>query len=118
MCGLGAVVVAAGMVTACGSSPSTVQASGQRHATVCQEVGATLADGPDPDADPVGYALAQIVPLRQIKATSDAPLQEAIDNLSSAYQQFYKEKGAGKTAGDAVSTATKKINALCPGVAS
>src|SRR5580658_9784510 len=36
----------------------------------CRQVSAVLADGPDPDSDPVGYAEAQILPLRQVH-TSD-----------------------------------------------
>ena len=39
-----------------------------------------LSNGPDPDADPVGYAQAQILPLREID-TSDANLHQAIDAL-------------------------------------
>ena len=61
-----------------------------------------LTDGPDPDADPVGYALAQVGPLRQIKPTSDQPLQTAIDQLASAYQRFYAAGGVGASVKRAV----------------
>jgi hypothetical protein len=77
-------------------------------------VSAVLSDGPDPGADPVGYAFAQILPLRQIK-TSDQTLRNAIDNLASAYEQFYKANGVGQPASHAVSQSAARINALCPG---
>src|ERR1700733_15082867 len=47
----------------------------------CQQVTAALSDGPDPGADPVGYAEAQILPLRQIR-TSDPTLKAAISRLA------------------------------------
>jgi len=103
--------------TACGSSGSaattTTTASSQ---SACQAIAAALSDGPDPGADPVGYALAQVMPLRQIH-TSDASLQKAIDNLASAYQQVYVTKGS-KSANDAVTKASRQVNAICPGAAS
>jgi len=82
----------------------------------CQVVAATLTDGPDPGADPVGYALAQVLPLRQIK-TSDEPLKKSIDQLSSAYETFYKDGGT-KTAKTLVARATESVDAYCPGAAS
>ena len=48
--------------------------------TTCQQVSAVLSDGPDPGADPVGYAFAQVLPLRELH-TSDSSLQTAIDDL-------------------------------------
>jgi hypothetical protein len=115
--GLATVTLSAGTLCGCGSSP---KASPPAHSTeqTCQAVSAVLSDGPDPDADPVGYAFAQILPLRQIKKTSDQPLEEAIENLSQAYQEFYNAKGTGQAATSAVSAATNRINRLCPGAAS
>jgi hypothetical protein len=113
---LGAVALSAALLAACSSSSSPAQASGVR--TTCQRVGAALADGPDPDADPVGYALAQILPLQQIKAPSDQPLQTAIDHLDTAYRRFYQANGVGQSAKQAVTRATDQLNTLCPGVAS
>jgi hypothetical protein len=75
-----------------------------------------LSDGPDPDSDPVGYAEAQVIPLRQIH-TSDSALQSAIDNLASAYAQFYETKGSAASA-KAVTAASSQVNAICPGTAS
>lgn len=77
---------------------------------------AVLSDGPDPGADPIGYAFAQILPLRRLH-TSDSSLQTAIDDLATAYQDFYTSKG-GKLAAKAVSKASNKVDAICPGAAS
>ncbi len=38
----------------------------RRSKQTCKQVEAVLSDGPDPEADPVGYAQAQILPLREI----------------------------------------------------
>jgi hypothetical protein len=59
-------------------------------------VSAVLSDGPDPTADPVGYAEAQIVPLRAVR-TDDVSLRQVLGQLADAYQQEY---------------------AICPGAAS
>jgi hypothetical protein len=75
-----------------------------------------LSDGPDPGADPVGYAEAQILPLRQIK-TTDKSLRRAIDDLASAYHQFFRTNG-GTVAKQAVSRAVDDVNSICPGAAS
>jgi hypothetical protein len=83
-------------------------------ARTCQEVAAVLSDGPDPSVDPVGYALAQILPLRQIR-TRDKALSEAIRALASAYARFYAANGVGKAAKEDVARATKRLKALCPG---
>jgi hypothetical protein len=97
-----------------GTSGAASSKAGAKH--TCQVVAATLADGPDPDADPVGYALAQVLPLRQIK-TGDEPLKKSIDHLSSAYETFYKDDGT-KAAKKIVATAAKSLNAYCPGAVS
>jgi hypothetical protein len=116
--GMGAVALSAGLVTACGSSGRAAPASGSSVPQTCQAVTAALTDGPDPDADPVGYALAQVRPLRQIKTTSDQALQTAIDQLASAYQRFYAADGVGASAKRAVTGASDRLDALCPGAAS
>jgi hypothetical protein len=116
--GFGTVAVSTGLLAACGSSGGPAKASSQDVHKTCLEVSAVLSDGPDSGADPVGYALAQILPLRQIKKTSDQPLQQAIDHLDAAYKEFYDDKGIGRAAKDAVNQATDQINALCPGAAS
>jgi hypothetical protein len=82
----------------------------------CRAVAAALSDGPDPSADPVGYAEAQVLPLRHI-TTSDKPLQSALDTLSSAYASFYKSNGS-PAALQRVRAATTSVNSFCPGAAS
>jgi len=74
-----------------------------------------LSDGPDPGADPVGYAEAQVLPLRDIH-TSDKALGTAIGDLASAYEQLFTTNGA-TAAKHAVSEASDKVNAICPGAA-
>ena len=76
-----------------------------------------LSDGPDPDADPVGYAEAQILPLGQIH-TTDAPLRTAIGRLAGAYKAFFASNGTSGSAKLAVASASKQVNAICPGAAS
>jgi hypothetical protein len=83
----------------------------------CQQIGAVLSDGPDPDADPLGYAQAQILPLRHITVPNPA-LRTAVGQLSDAYQQFYTSNGKSTDAKEAVAVATKKLNSICPGAAS
>jgi hypothetical protein len=118
------------LLAACSSSAhSTASASATTSATTsagaakalaaatCQQIGAVLSDGPDPDADPLGYAQAQILPLRHITVSNPA-LRTVVGQLSDAYQQFYTSNGKSTDAKEAVAVATKKINSICPGAAS
>jgi hypothetical protein len=114
MGGFGLVVLVSTVVTACGSS-GPAQASGTTPPPTCQSVSAVLSNGPDPGADPVGYALAQVLPLRSIKKSSDAARQDAIDTLATAYQRYYQSKGHDPVATQALNRAADKVNALCPG---
>lgn len=107
----------AALLSGCGSGASAQPPSKSSTVkTTCQQVSAVLSDGPDPGADPVGYAFAQVLPLRQLH-TSDGSLQTAIDDLATAYQAFYSSKG-DKASAKAVSKASDKVNAICPGAAS
>jgi uncharacterized heparinase superfamily protein len=115
----GAVAMALLLATplaACGASSSTDSASAAAK-RVCKQVEAVLSDGPEPAADPVGYAQAQVLPLQQIH-TSDEGLHQAIDRLSSAYAAFAAADGAGQRAKSAVTAAVARVNAICPGAAS
>ena len=112
---LAACTAAALPLAACGSPGSSASATAARSAA-CQQVSAVLADGPDPDSDPVGYAEAQNGLLSQIH-TQDATLQAAISKLAGAYQQFFTSSGSS-TAKEAIAVASKKINGFCPGAAS
>jgi hypothetical protein len=104
------------LLCACGSS-SPAGASAPAAASTCQQVSAALSNGPDPDADPVGYAEAQILPLRQISA-SDRALHAVITQLADAYQQVFASDGKSSSAREAVAVASKKLNSICPGAAS
>jgi hypothetical protein len=101
-------------VAACGGSALS---SGAATNKACQQVGAVLSDGPDPDADPGGYAEAQILPLRQIR-TSNPRLRTVLGQLDTAYRQLFASSGASAAATQAVAAATRKVNAICPGAAS
>jgi hypothetical protein len=109
-----AMTLCAGLLSACGSSGPPLASSAVK--STCEQVSAALSDGPDPDADPVGYAQAQILPLRQIH-TSDTNLQGAVNDLASAYEQFSVTNGTKETK-RAVTRASDKIDAICPGAAS
>jgi hypothetical protein len=114
----GATVVALPLITAllgaCGSSPAT--ASSAEVKQTCKQVEAVLSDGPEAKADPLGYAQAQILPLRQIR-TSDKKLHQAIDDLAAAYQTVAAERRAERAASAAVSVAVDRVDAICPGAA-
>ena len=99
-----------------GSPAAGTTATAAVHAT-CSQVSAVLSDGPDPDSDPVGYAEAQILPLRQI-STPDPALHAAIGQLADAYQQVFASSGKSSSAKEAVSVASNKLNSICPGAAS
>jgi hypothetical protein len=109
-------------LAACSSSGSSPDASstavlGSAIQQQCTTVGDVLADGPDPDADPKGYAEAQILPLRQFKL-SDTTLQKAVQTLAAAYQAYSTSTGAANTtAAVQVSKAEAAVNAICPGAA-
>jgi hypothetical protein len=105
-------------LAACGGSAGTsASAAAASTRQSCQQIGAVLADGPDPDADPAGYAEAQILPLRQVHI-ADRPLRTAVGQLDSAYQHLFSSNGSSTAAVKAVAAASKKVNAICPGAAS
>src|SRR5580698_6967227 len=60
-------VLIALMLSACGSSSPASSSSLSAKQQGCTAVSDVLADGPDPDADPVGYAEAQVLPLSQLR---------------------------------------------------
>jgi hypothetical protein len=109
---IGTSVLATGCGSSAESAPAPSSAKAQTSAT-CTRVADVLSDGPDPTADPVGYALAQVLPLREIK-TTDRALRRDIDAMASAYETVYKtdgEKGTEK----AVEKAGKELDTICPG---
>jgi len=114
--GLSALLGACASAAPSSGTASSGTSTAAVHAT-CSQVSAVLSDGPDPDADPVGYAEAQILPLGQIH-TSDSQLRAAIGKLASAYRAFFDSNGSSSSAKLAVTAASKRINSFCPGAAS
>lgn len=108
---IAACAAAALPLSACGGGSSPAAAVTTK---TCQQVSAVLSDGPDPGEDPVGYAEAQILPLRQVR-TSDAELRAAITRLAEAYASFFASNGKSTTAMTAVTAAAAHMNKLCPG---
>jgi hypothetical protein len=105
------------LLAACGSSSASKPlTSAQVKQKTCKQIEAALADGPDPEADPVGHAQAQILPLREIH-TTDSTLHQAIGILAAAYQELSSTNGASQ-AKSAVGAATETIEHLCPGIES
>jgi len=105
--GLAVLVIGTALVSGCGSSTgSSVTTVPSAIADTGRNVSAVLSDGPDPGADPVGYAEAQILPLRT-----------AIDGLAAAYQQVSDTNGAS-FANQAATRAVRQLNAMCPVTAS
>jgi hypothetical protein len=100
-------------IAGCGSaSPSRAATSavlGTQVQQDCTAVSDVLADGPDPGTDAVGYAQAQVLPLRQLKI-GDAALRGDVLALAGAYQSF--SAGGGSTA--AVTKAENSVNSICP----
>jgi hypothetical protein len=105
------------LLSACGSSSTSLSASSRAEVKqTCKQVEAVLSDGPEPQADPVGYAQAQVLPLRRIH-TSDKGLREAIGGLASAYESF-AAGNAVRSSKSAINTAVSRVNVICPGAAS
>jgi hypothetical protein len=108
------------LLSGCGSSSSG--ASSPAAATtlpgvaVCTQISGTLGNGPDPDADPVGYAEAQIKPLAAIHP-SNPKLATAVTALDHAYQGVFTT-GNSPASKTAVRAAQRQVNAICPGAAS
>jgi len=104
-------------LAACGSTSSSASASAVTGSALqrdCTAVADVLADGPDPDADSVGYAEAQVLPLRQL-TIGDAALSRDVLTLARAYQAFSSGSGAGShAAAAAVTKAENSVNSICP----
>ena len=118
------LILTVALVCACGSSGQSSTAASPSAsssaaviAATCEQVSSVLSDGPDPDADPVGFAEAHILLLRQI-STPDQSLRGALSQLAEANQSFVASNGKSVNAKEAVAVADKKINSVCPGAAS
>ena len=108
-------------VAACGSASSQTSSSvilGSAVQQDCTSVANVLSDGPDPDADPVGYAQAQVLPLRRL-SISDASLHRAVLTLAGAYETFSTSSSSTRAASAAaVTKAENEVNKICPQAAS
>ncbi len=94
---------------------STAVTGGQALRVECQHLSAVLSDGPDPTADPVGYAEAQILPVTQLHLT-DPSLRSAADHLDAAFRAVYDTNGSASANAEETRAATA-VNAICPGAA-
>lgn len=114
---LASLAMAVPLLAACssgssGGGPSQAQAP----TAFCQKVLAVLSDGPDPDADPVGYALSQIAPLGQIH-TSDHALAQQLSDLVAADHALVNSNGSDHAATKSIAKDDAGLNKVCPGVA-
>jgi hypothetical protein len=115
--GLAAAAICFAALAACGSASAAARPPAATALTqACNRVAAVLSDGPDPDVDPVGYALAQVQPLEAVP-TQDASLKEAVTQLAQAYQAFYAANGVGAAVKNQVTTRVDAVNKICPGAA-
>jgi hypothetical protein len=111
-----AIIGLAGCGSASSPAPNT-KLLGTTQQQECTSVADVLSDGPDPGADPVGYAQAQVLPLRQLRLT-DASLSRSVKALAGAYQAYATSAGsARKSAAGQVTKAAAAVNAICPGAA-
>ena len=108
-------------VAACGSASSQTSSTVSLGSAVqqdCTSVADVLSDGPDPGSDPVGYAQAQVLPLRQL-TISDVTLHRAVLTLASAYETFSTSSSSTRaTSAAGVTKAENEVNKICPQAAS
>jgi hypothetical protein len=102
-------IAAAFLVTACGSG----QPSAATLSTNCTQVSATLSDGPDPGSDPIGYAEAQVRPLRELRL-ADGELRTAVSRLADAYAAVFTSNDTSAAASRRLSAAVAALNKICP----
>lgn len=103
-------------IAACSSSSSAAPASAVPAAVQqdCVTIADILSSGPDPGADSVGYAEAQVLPLRQLKIGDDK-LQKYVLALADAYAGYSAGSDPGSRASAAaVTKAENEVNTICP----
>jgi hypothetical protein len=103
---------------ACGSGPAAVnaKAASAAPAGLCQTLEGVLSDGPDPDADPVGYAQSQVLPLQGIHS-SDTAAAGSLRQLIGGDEALVQSDGTDHAATVTIKKAFAAINRACPGVA-
>ncbi len=111
-----ALVVATGLVSVTGTISASAATTKHGPARQCTAVADVLANGPTAHVDPVGYAEAQVLPLRQLKL-SDPTLRRAVRQLDSAYAAVNASNGSHK-AKTAAKAAAARVDAICPTAAS
>jgi hypothetical protein len=84
-------------------------------ATTGNKVSAVLADGPNPQDDPTGYAQAQMGPLLVIRAPGKAP-HSALQDLCVAYVSYFTVN-ADPSAKLLLRRTDEQSSDVCPGVA-
>ena len=106
-------------LSACGAGavPGTASGGGLAKApqALCQKLNAVFSDGPDPDADPVGYALSQILPLTQLHSTDTAVIN-TVSAVVAADRSLVKSNGSDHAATKAIKAGYAKLDQACPGV--
>jgi hypothetical protein len=104
-------------LAACGSASSQTASAVNLGSAVqqdCTSVADVLSNGPDPGVDPVGYAQAQVLPLRHL-AISDATLHRAVLTLASAYETLSTSSSSTRAASAAaVTKAENEVYKICP----
>ena len=104
-------------VAACGSASSQASSTALLGTAVqqdCTLVADVLSDGPDAGADAVGYAQAQVLPLRQL-TIGDPALHRAVLSLAAAYQTFSTSTGPTRAAATlTVTKAENEVSKICP----
>jgi hypothetical protein len=108
---LGLIGLLATALAACGAATS--QPSAAAAATSCTLISATLSDGPDPGSDLIGYAEAQIRPLRAL-SLPDGALRTAVGHLADAYAAVFASNDSSAAASHSLSEAVATLNKLCP----
>jgi hypothetical protein len=118
-----ALLAVPAVLSACSTgsgSPSAATSGGATPAkasvALCQQLNGVFADGPDPGADPVGYALSQILPLQDVHS-SNASVMATVSDLVRADQDLVKANGDDKAATAAIKKDDNAIDRACPGVA-
>jgi hypothetical protein len=110
--GLVVLGILGALASGCGSTAAT---GSQALSVECQHVSAVLSDGPDPTADPVGYAEAQILPIAQLHI-ADPALHSAAARLAAAFRSVYDTNGSASATAEET-RASSAVNVICPGAA-
>jgi len=114
---LASVIVAAPLWAATSAASAATLHVAKAPASVCETLNGIFSNGPDPDADPVGYALSQIKPLGQVH-TSDDAVHSDLTKLIAADRALVQANGSDHKAKVAIKKDDHLVNQACPGVIS